>query len=74
MPVNCYQVFGGLTDKYSNNQPNGRIDMTDTRNWAKETDCADCGQSEAGFKFQGTDSICAGCAPQYQPEDLEPAS
>jgi hypothetical protein len=44
------------------------------RNWAKESDCADCGQSEAGFKFQGTDSICEGCAPQYQPEDLTKVS
>jgi hypothetical protein len=42
------------------------------RTYAKDSDCADCGQSEAGFKFRGTDSICEGCAPQYQDEDLTP--
>jgi hypothetical protein len=40
------------------------------RNYAKDSDCADCGQSEAEFKFRGSDSICSGCAPQYQDEDL----
>ena len=42
----------------------------DGRNWAKDSDCADCGQSEASFLFDGEDRICEGCAPQYQPEDL----
>jgi hypothetical protein len=45
----------------------------ETRNWAKDSDCADCGQSEAEFKFRGTDRICEGCSVQYSPEDLTPA-
>lgn len=44
-----------------------------TRNWAIESDCADCGQSEAEFRFCGGERICEGCAPQYSEEDLTDA-
>lgn len=44
------------------------------RDWAKDSDCADCGQSEAEFRFQGEDSICAGCVEQYAEEDITPSS
>ena len=49
------------------------IQPSTRRHIAKESDCADCGQSDAEFKFRGEDSICVGCAPQYQSEDLTPS-
>lgn len=38
--------------------------------WAKDSDCADCGASDAEYSFQGGESICKACAPQYSDEDI----
>ena len=40
--------------------------------YASETDCADCGQPDAGFRFKPTgDAICGGCIDQYEETDVE---
>jgi hypothetical protein len=41
------------------------------RERATETDCADCGASDARYRFRGNEAICEGCAPQYFDEDLQ---